>query len=177
MPHKEVLIYGHSFISRLESGMKDLDCPILGDFDLEQITNRVEFIGHRGGKLARVTDDLFYVRSIQPKIIYLQILGNDISKTSDNVDVVISELFRIVSILAEIPSVQVIFIGQLLYRFPGKYYSVEESDQYQTNVRKANQLIKLECASVTGSRVRWWEWRGLKNPSFQVDGQRWGPSK
>ena len=163
-PPRDVIIYGHSFVSRLKSALDDLDNDsLLTDFGLTQAVGRIEYISRPGGHISDVRRDVMYFYSIQPKVVFLQIAGNDLRGDRDNSREVVDLLMETVSLLAHMSFVKAIFICQLLYRFPGKYYTLPQSYQYQQNVDKANYLIQQRVGSIPYAEVIWWKLEGIKN--------------
>ncbi len=165
---RQVLIYGDSHVARLKVAIDDIDTPLLTDFGVDQAMGQIEFIGRRGGHISDIYNDMLVIQSIKPQIIFLQIAGNDISGDKNNVHEVVNSMMEVVQLLASMSFVKVVYIGQLLYRFPGRYLSEVQAQQYQQNVKAANAMITDRVSHINEAHVLWWKIEGVKKPSLPV---------
>jgi len=162
----DVLIVGHSFISRLRSSLGSNNSHLKVNFGVEEASDNISFIAQPGGRLSDIERLIPRIASHLPSICFVQIGGNDISRAFDNhVEIAHGMLDLAKKILAE-TSCKRLYFGQLLYRFEGRYLSANQAVIYQSNVKAINSLLKTLFDSIDS--VTLWDLRGLKKPATVV---------
>ncbi|XP_069108945.1 uncharacterized protein [Argopecten irradians] len=155
-----VMIIGHSFIRRLRDDLTG-EWSNLG-FDNDSIS--VHCYGKGGGRLRDIYSCMSdAISTIKPKIVLLQIGGNDIdSRDFENVrDRLARDLISIAQWLREGFSVQQVGIMQLFYRGKTRHITVQD---YNHSVDSVNDVVKSMCGSIEG--CFYWRHKGLKDAAF-----------
>ena len=157
---RRALIFGHSFVHRLESFAYDNHAVGWFNLGLDGTDVQVEYFGLGGGTLrpgpksVQRQECMDIIDSYEPHTVFLQIGGNDVSK-----DTIPEKLARDIISFANYVitsySVSHVVIGQLLPR-----YSERTEVGYNDTIISVNKILEK---SVLGSNtdITYWKHYGL----------------
>ena len=136
--HKQhVVLLGHSFVRRLRDFMDSSDqhCNLRLNETLFDITFRAQ-----GGltipRLIHERKDLYNFTHACPNIVHLQIGGNDLSDKNTTTLSVANEIFSFAHFLHYGLHINIVVIGELLWRDPMRVHS-----EYNKNVTDTNSAL------------------------------------
>lgn len=155
-----VVFMGHSFIRRM-------DTALIGPWvNLGFNTNdlAVHCLSRSGGRIADMYNFEFSQRltSLCPKLVLLQIGGNDLDQLSCNVEDLANELFTLIQWLNRRFGVAQIVVMQVLYRTSTRSVDVES---FNSSVYSFNRVIKERCSEYL--YCYYWRHKGLSDGIFR----------
>ena len=129
--------------------------------DLKLSECRANFVAKRGAKVETILHMLPQIGRLHPDVVFLQIGGNNISHESQNGIQISTTIETLVNDILTRTSCQLVYIGELLFRYKGKYIpSTEVADHYNAQVHAANCALKSYCQEKEG--VQFWYCKGVK---------------
>ena len=149
---------GDSYIIRFEAAIGvHPDIPQ----DLKLSDCRASFVARRGAKVETISHMLPAICRLHPDVLFLQIGGNNISHETQNGVHISTKIETLINYILTRTSCQLVYIGELLFRYKGKYIpSTDVADQYNAQVHAANCALKAYCHEKEG--VQFWSCKGVK---------------
>ncbi|XP_069104316.1 uncharacterized protein [Argopecten irradians] len=159
MESVDVLILGHSFVRRLRDDLTG-SWTNLG-FDIDSV--RVHCIGKGGSRVRDLPFMSSSISEIQPKIVLLQIGGNDLDSTDHDcvAERLPNDLISVAQWLRAGFGVGQVGIMQLFYRTRTRSVPV---DIYNRAVDSVNDRVKMMCEEAQG--CFYWRHKGLKTAAL-----------
>lgn len=142
-------IIGHSFIRRLQD-------HYLLNFD--QIDLHVAGLGGATVRDLADSDELLQLLLYRPTRVFIQIGGNDITK-STSAEQVFHRIRNFVTALVTDHGVHEVVIGSLFPRYKPRFIEFKDYEIKRTEI---NKMLKEEYE--TSSNITFWKLRGLVNP-------------
>ena len=157
MAKRRVLIIGHSFIHRLKAFVQKE--RQFHNFTTLNGIGQVHFHGVGGRTIAKFRKfDLDIVRRIAPDIIVLELGSNDLVEFSPQT--VGSELETLACELHDLPSVQLVVIGQVLRR------RSQNSEEFNCKVAKLHKYLNIVLEQLPF--CYYWRHRGFWNSNSEL---------
>ena len=152
------ILVGHSYIARLDAARilhPDIPC----DFNLKGCS--ISFIAKSGARINTIHNLTETISRHQPHFIFFQIGGNDIQAHMHNGIYIGNSVVDLAKHILRSTSCQKLYIGELIFRFKGKYIkSVAEQDAYNKEVHAANCEIKSQLRDYND--IIFWPCKGVK---------------
>ena len=165
MVHR-VLIFGHSFVHRLESLTYDKRSVGWYNLGVDGTEIQVEFVGisgdtiRPGPKCIRRENCMHIINSFNPHSIFLQIGGNDLSR--ENIpEKLVRDIIAFIDYVITVYNIGHVIIGQLLPR-----YSEWSCSDYYEKLFSVNKQLK--AALKDRNNVTYWAHRGLWNKTASL---------
>ena len=153
-----VAFVGDSYIVRFETAI-GVHPNIPQDLKLSDC--RASFVARRGTKVETISHMLPAICRLHPGVVFLHIGGNNISHETQNGIHISTKIETLINDLLTRTSCQLVYIGELLFRYKGKYIpSTEVADQYNAQVHAANCALKSYCQEK--ECVQFWSCKGVK---------------
>ena len=158
MPKTQVAFVGDSYIIRFEAATGvHPDIPQ----DLKLSDCRASFVARRGAKVETISHMLPAICRLHPDVLFLQIGGKNISHETQNGVHISTKIETLINDILNRTYCQLVYIGELLFRYKGKYIpSTEVADQYNAQVHAANCVLKAYCQEK--ECVKFWSCKGVK---------------
>ena len=160
-----VLIVGHSFISRLAH---DLTAVNYLDPSFDLIQCNIQCYGVSGAKVATLIDHPGLdnvIRDFQPKIIILQIGGNDICDNDLKPEKLACNIIDLMAALQEKYALELIVVCELFLRYAPRNITPYQYEQKRNIV---NQMLSI---MLEDSRdVKFWKHLRLINSPLNING-------
>ena len=154
---KHVLIYGHSFVDRLDK-FSNYPGNKWQNLCLDGTEIQVSFYGVPGGTLnpgpKSIQRHSDIVLSTCPDAIFLQIGGNDLSDPLVNPHTLAVNIMSFAHYLITVFNVNHVIIGQLLFRFSRRC-----PNDYNERVISLNDRLRVLCSQY--HNISFWHHRGL----------------
>ena len=164
MSQVHVLFVGDSNISRFQAA-SSTHPDIPNNLNLQQC--KINFLSRRGAKIATIKQLIPRIRHLKPDIVFLQVGVNDIQAQNSSGSHVATQLDSLVSLILKIPQCNTVYLGELIFRFKGRYISTEqEAELYNNEVHQANCQLKAQFAN--NEHTVWWACKGVKNAKSLV---------
>ncbi len=152
------ILVGHSYIARLDAA-RILHPDIPSDFNVKGCS--ISFIAKGGARIDTIRNLTQTIARRQPHCIFLQIGGNDIQANMHNGIYIGNSVVDLAKHLLRSTSCQKIYIGEMIFRFKGKYIkSVFEQEAYNKEVHAANCEIKSQLRGYND--IIFWPCKGVK---------------
>ena len=147
-----VAFVGDSYIVRFEAAI-GVHLDIHQDLKLSDC--RASFVARRGAKVETISHMLPTICMLHPYVLFLQIGGNIISYETQNGVHISTKIETLINDILTRTSCQLVYIGELLFRYKGKYIpSTEVADHYNAQVHAANCALKSYCQKECGELVK-----------------------
>ena len=138
-----VVLAGHSYMRRLSWDHQH--GVVKHNFGLDQYA--LKFVARNGAKTMSFLKDPSIITSVNPKVVILQIGGNDFSgrPPRDHIHVA-DDIFTLATRVGQHPSVQHVIIGKLFHRAINPTYlpTQDQVDLYNHRVDEINDQLKAQ---------------------------------
>ena len=143
MPPAVILVFGHSFVSRLK---KYLSNHVLSNFDLDHSQISVITHGISGLKIPSFKQEIYhFVENIHPDFLIVEIGTNDLCDSNTDPIIMAGDLVDFLSHLSENNHIQHVVVCEPVFRDLSKSpQTVHQNPDFNAFVRKFNRkLVKL----------------------------------
>ena len=168
MPYQplDVLLLGHSFITRLDRYSRREN---LRNLQLEHNSHRITFCGRGGKYIDQLDNDIHYVRRYRPDIVVIDIGTNDIEQLvikerSAEPDVLARQTFDFAKHIIRTLDVKIIVLMEVLERTGDGRHATRSVSGFRTAANRFNNELRDLVRGQSNhqeKRVYFWHHRGL----------------